>query len=174
MNRHPIVLMPAAAVAAQSAEASPTADRTEHSIIEVITGDQAKAIADAIAHTPDQPSARVQIIKPAVNAEPPKRKQFVSRRTFDGLRPRAPRVPTTAEESLALRKAELKRRRKGAARIANRLRQVEILHVRSPGDTDALELPPGQIIATNPAEEPIYEPAAPAPFVVIDVAGETP
>lgn len=158
--------MPNVSMAAEAAAAD-----GRKQIIEVITGDLAEAVADAIAHTPSAPA---QVIKPAVNPEPPKRKQFVSRRTFDGLRPRAPRVPTTAEESLALRKAELKRRRKGAARVANAMRQVEILHVRSSGDTDALELKPGQIIAADPADEPVYEPAAPAPFVVIDVAGETP
>lgn len=169
MTIRPVASVPAAAFVAEP---------TGRGKVQVFTGEQAEAIANAIAHTPDLPPAPVQIIKPAVNSvpvePPPKRKQFVSRRTFDGLKPRAHRVPTTAEESLALRKAELKRRRKGAARVANAMRQVEILHVRSSGDTDTLELPPNQVITTNPTDEPIYEPAAPAPFVVIDVAGETP
>lgn len=114
---------------------------------------------------------------PAEPPKPTKRQLFVSRRTFDGLRPRAPHVPTTAEESLALRKAEMKRRRKGAARVANVLRQVEIFHVHpavSADVGDELHLEPGHIIVADPAEEPAYEPAAPAPFVVIDVAGDTP
>lgn len=91
-------------------------------------------------------------------AQPPKRKIYVSRRTFEGLHPRPPKVPTTAEDSLALRAAVLKRHRKAAARKAHLLGQVKLILV--PASVD--------VAPEAPAD---YEPMAPGIIYRADMPG---
>ncbi|MEA3246192.1 MAG: hypothetical protein U9Q74_08540 [Gemmatimonadota bacterium] len=55
----------------------------------------------------------------AVGTSAPPRIVHVDRRTWRGLQPRPRKPPTTAEDSAALRKAELKRQRKARRRLAN-------------------------------------------------------
>lgn len=53
----------------------------------------------------------------AVGKSEPRRVVFADRRTWRGLQPRAKKPATTAADSEALRRAELKRRRKAARRL---------------------------------------------------------
>lgn len=95
--------------------------------------------------------------QPPAEVPPPRRRQvFVSRRTCEGLQPRAPQVPTTAEHSLALRKAVLKRRRKAERRRAEQLAAGRVLFV--PGDVDLGSAPmaPGMVQVIDDENAPAF------------------
>jgi hypothetical protein len=100
-------------------------------------------------------SSDIQPAVPAAPPPPPARKVFVSRRTYEGMQPRKPKVPTTAEDSLALRAAELKRTRKDE-------RRAHALRVQRP-----IQRP-----ASAEGEAATLEPMAPCAFVVIEPSGD--